>query len=229
MCNSSQRWRARFDAVQRSSLQPCGSRALLCSLCSRRAAVLLLPSALQLLATAIDNFGAYGSLPTPLLFRLYGTVGLGWQQTRLTTCSAAERAFAVLPTLHSLTRRTAHRATTPRTHCTTKRATRCTCSAQASHHTCTARIVSKDGRTRRQRRPLPTQTTRNRKPEIDLCRLRRGQNKMHLPRRPPRPQGHETADAALTHERRDAGGLRALDAAQGPALRLPATAGPQMV
>ena len=65
-----------------------------------------------------------------------------------------------------------HRATT-RTHCTTSRATRCTCSAQASHHTCTARGCEQDGRTRRQRRPLPTQTARNRKPKIDLCRLRR--------------------------------------------------------
>ena len=121
-----------------------------------------------------------------------------------------------------------HRATT-RTHCTTSRATRCTCSAQASHHTCTARIVSKDGGTRRRRRPLPTQTARSRKPKIDLCRLRRGQNKMHLPGRPPRPQGHETKDKTLTYERRDAGRLRALDAAQGPALRLPAAAGPEMV
>ena len=56
-------------------------------------------------------------------------------------------------------------------HCTTKRATRSTCSAQASHHTCTARSCERDGGTRRERRPLPTQTARSRKPKIDLCRL----------------------------------------------------------
>ena len=171
VCNSSQRWRARFEASQRCSrcrAPFAGSGGP----CRGVSAARALPRVLQSTSfTAITTFWSLSRRHhRHCSIALHQHNRLALQKPGCSSRGAAYRtqplcslATAASPQLQSCT---VHRALAGAS-CTR------TCSAQASHHTCTARIVSKDGGTRRQRRPLPRQTARSRKPEIDLCRLRR--------------------------------------------------------